>query len=90
MEFEPVIPVGFAPRIQIGLHPFEPVAPNRTNRLISNRLISNMLLSMLLGMMMVYLKVNRARIGKPGFARSGLPFQGPAPSVSDRLKGGSK
>jgi hypothetical protein len=85
MEFEPVIPAGFAPRIQIGLNPFEPAPSNRTTRLISN-----MLLSMMLGMMMVYLKVNRARIGKPGFARSGHTFQGPAPSVSDRLKGGSK
>jgi hypothetical protein len=85
MEFEPVISAGFAPRIQNGLNPFEPVASNRYNRLISNKLIS-----MLLGMMMVYLKVNRARIGKPGFARSGHTFQGPAPLVSDRLKGGSK
>jgi hypothetical protein len=85
MEFEPVIPAGFAPRIQIGLNPFEPASSNRTTRLISN-----MLLSMMLGMMMVYLKVNRARIGKPRFARSGHTFQGPAPSVSDRLKGGSK
>jgi hypothetical protein len=85
MEFEPVISPGFEPRIQIGLNLFESVAPNRTARLISNKLIS-----MLIGMMMVYLKVNRARIGKPGFARSGSPFQGPAPSVSDRLKGGSK
>jgi hypothetical protein len=85
MEFEPVIPAGFAPRIQIGLNPFKPVAPNRTAWLISN-----MLLIMMIGMMMVYLKVNRARIGKPGFARSGHTFQGPASSVSDRLKGGSK
>lgn len=85
MEFEPVISAGFEPRIHIGLNLFEPVASNRTARLISNKLIS-----MLIGMMMVYLKVNRARIGKPRFARSGSPFQGPAPSVSDRLKGGSK
>ena len=85
MEFEPVISTGFEPRIQIGLNPFEPADSNRNNRLISNKLIS-----MLLGMMMVYLKVNRARIGKPRFARSGHTFQGPAPSVSDRLKGGSK
>ena len=85
MEFEPVIPAGFAPRIQIGLNSFESVSPNRTAWLISN-----MMLIMMIGMMMVYLKVNRARIGKPGFARSGSPFQGPAPSVSDRLKGGSK
>jgi hypothetical protein len=85
MEFEPVIPAGFEPRIKIGLNLFEPVGSNRSVRLISNKLIS-----MLLGMMMVYLKVNRARIGKPRFARSGSPFQGPAPSVSDRLKGGSK
>jgi hypothetical protein len=85
MEFEPPIPAGFAPRIQIGLNPFEPTSSNRTTQLISN-----MMLSMLLGMMMVYLKVNRARIGKPRFARSGHTFQGPAPSVSDRLKGGSK
>jgi len=85
MEFEPVIPAGFEPRIHIGLNLFEPVFSNRTARLISNKLISK-----LIGMMMVYLKVNRARIGKPRFARSGSPFQGPAPSVSDRLKGGSK
>ena len=85
MEFEPIISAGFEPRIQIGLNPFEPVGPNRTTRLISNKLIS-----MLIGMMMVYLKVNRARIGKPRFARSGLPFKAPAPSVPNRLKGGSK
>jgi hypothetical protein len=85
MEFEPVIRAGFAPRIQIELNPFEPIASNRKSQLISNKLIS-----MLIGMMMVYLKVNRARIGKPRFARSGSPFQGPAPSVLDRLKGGSK
>ena len=85
MEFEPVIPAGFEPRIQIGLNPFEPAEPNRTARLISNKLIS-----MMIGIMMVYLKVNRARIGKPDFARSGHTFQGPAQSVSDRLKGGSK
>lgn len=85
MEFEPVIPAGFEHPVQIGLNPFESACPNR-----KNKMISNMLLSMMLGMMMVYLKVNRARIGKPGFARSGHAFQGPAQSVSDRLKGGSK
>ena len=28
MEFEPVILVGFEPRVQIGLNPFEPVVSN--------------------------------------------------------------
>jgi hypothetical protein len=81
MEFEPVILAGFEPRVQIDLNPFEPVASNRNGRIIVRHLTV---------MLMVYLKVNRARIGKPRFARSGSPLWGPAPSVSDRLKGGSK
>ena len=81
MEFEPVISTGFEPRVQIGLNPFEPVQSNRIGRVIVRHLIV---------MLMVYLKVNRARIGKPRFARSGSPFRGPAPLVLDRLKGGSK
>ena len=81
MEFEPVISTGFEPRVQIGLNPFEPVQPNRIGRIIVRHLTI---------MLMVYLKVNRARIGKPRFARSGSPLRGPAPSVLDRLKGGSK
>jgi len=85
MEFEPIISAGFEPRLQIGLNLFEPAWPNRKFGLINNKL-----LSILIGMMMVYLKVNRARIGKPRFARSGLPFKAPAPSVPNRLKGGSK
>ena len=43
MEFEPVIPAGFAPRIQIGLNPFEPVKSNRTDRIIIRHLISDLI-----------------------------------------------
>ena len=81
MEFEPFILGGFEPRVQISLNPFEPVQTNRIGRVIVRHLTI---------MLMVYLKVNRARIGKPRFARSGSPLRGPAPSILDRLKGGSK
>ena len=81
MEFEPVISAGFEPRVQNGLNLFEPASTNRIGRIIVSHFTV---------MLMVYLKVNRARIGKPRFARSGSPLRGPAPSALDRLKGGSK
>ena len=81
MEFKPVILAGFEPRVQIGLNLFDPVQSNRKDQIIVRHLTV---------MLMVYLKVNRARIGKPRFARSGSPLRGPASSVLDRLKGGSK
>jgi hypothetical protein len=80
MEFEPVILVGFEPRFQIGLNPFEPACFYTNLRLIVRHLT---------GILTDSLKRIRARIGKPRFARSGSPFKAPAPSVLDRLKGGS-
>ena len=81
MEFESVISTGFEPQVQNGLNLFEPVRTNRTGRIIVRHLTI---------MLMVYLKVNRARIGKPRFARSGLPLEAPVHGVSNRREGGSK
>jgi len=81
MEFEPFILGGFEPRVQISLNPFEPFHSNRNGRITVRHLT---------GILTDSLKRIRARIGKPRFARSGSPLRGPAPSILDRLKGGSK
>lgn len=80
MQFEPSIQLGFEPRFQTGLNPFESGQSNRNGHLIVRHLT---------GILTDYLKVIRARIGKPIFARSGLPLMAPAHGVSERRKGGS-
>jgi hypothetical protein len=58
MEFEPVILVGFEPRVQIGLNPFEPV--------VSNGFLIPYIRN-LTGNLTVILCIT-ARTGEPGFA----------------------
>jgi hypothetical protein len=43
MEFEPIIPAGFEPRVQIGLNPFEPGCSNRINRSLIRGLTRDLL-----------------------------------------------
>lgn len=43
MQFEPVIPAGFAPRIQIGLNPFEPARSNSFDKSPVSCLIRHLL-----------------------------------------------
>ena len=43
MEFEPVIPAGFEPRMQTGSNPFESGRSNRTGGIIIRHLISDLI-----------------------------------------------
>ena len=78
MEFESPIRTRFGSGFE---SLFESVGSNR---------ISRVTVSKITGILTDSLKRIRARIGKPDFARSGLPLEAPAQGVSNRREGGSK